>query len=359
MQTRAHHAHGTRPRRLLLAAVGLAGCIPPSPPPWVVGYPVTWGISTQVVAADPLAQYVLDVPGRTRSELVPGDTLEWRWHGAGPEGASLRPPIWLWWGDGLFLSLPTQGAPLPACPQPILLSTPLCRLGEGERVRMTLGEPAEAVSDVPNVSVVAVASDGDQVEPETCLQRALSERDADLRGCLIAFREVRLGPSWFLWIYPPHKFAPSIPLDRLPPEFFDVPANFNPMLTAIHVRHGAAAPGGDLVVDGDTVVVRPGEPITVTLRLDDDAAQTYVIAGQKQPDGRYPGKTMQEDVKVAVRLDAEVDDYLATDTNLEHRWTAPDFPEPLTLYIRVQDGRLSFAFATLHFVSAPAGSPAP
>ena len=283
---------------------------------------------------------------------MPGDTLEWRWHGAGPQGTLLRPPIWVWWGDGLFLSLPTQGAALPACPQPILLSTPLCRLGEGERVRMTLGQP-EAVSDGPDVSVVAIASDGDLVEPETCLQRALSERNADLRGCLIAFRKVQLGPSWFLWTYPPHKFAPSIPLDLLPPEFFDEPANFNPALAEIHVEHGAAAPGGDLVVDGETIVVRPGEPITVTLRLDDDAAQTYFVPGPKAPDGHYPGATLLEHVEVDVRLDAEVDDYLATDANLEHRWTAPDFPEPLTLYIRVHDERLSFAFATLRFVSVP------
>lgn len=344
-----------RPAWLALAwlfAWSLA-CIPPDPPEWVVSYPITWGISASVVESGPFASGLEVQPGHTRAELLPADTLELRWFGAAPEGAQIRPPIWML-TNGFFSPFQVNGG-IPPCTQPLTSVYALCRLGEGERVHLTFS--SDAWTDAlyrESIQVLAIASDGDVIEPETCLQRTFSERNPDLAGCLIATRSVRFGPTWRML-----QIVSPIDLDELPDEFFGVPPNANPVIEALHVeRNSADGKTTQIVAPGDRIGVRPGERISVTLQLDADAAQDYVDLHKNSEDA-YVVTPITEELIVAAHLNAVIDDYVRSKDGLRHSWTAPDGPEAVTFFVQVADLRYESsggggggsAFATLRFVS--------
>lgn len=346
----------TSARVALLAFAWLAACLPPDTPAWVINEPITWGISATVVNSGSYSQGLKTPAGLTRAEVLPHDTLELQWFGAGPEGAQLRPPIWAagYRAPSFSAFMLTSG--IPDCPRPLLPSSPLCRLGEGERVRITLGDP-EPYPDIDGQTlyVIAMASDGDVIDPETCLKRAFTERDGDLIGCLIATRAVTVGPSGHLWPQLPAEVRP-VPLDEVPAEFFGVSANTNPVIEALRVeRSSGDGSSTQLAVPGDQLNVRPGEQIVVRIQLRDGAAQHYVVL-VKKGDGPYTAAKKREAIVAAGRPNAIVDDYTSTEDDFTHSWTAPAAPGVVTLYLQVEDGRGGLAFATLRFVSVLADS---
>jgi hypothetical protein len=338
----------------LLALAWLTACLPPDTPAWVINEPITWGISATVVSSGSYSQGLEMPAGSTRAEVLPHDTLELQWFGAGPEGAQLRPPIWVAGYRAPSFSAFMLASEIADCPQPLLPSSPLCRLGEGERVRMTLGDPEPYPGlDGQPLYVIAMASDGDVIEPETCLKRAFTERDGDLIGCLIATRTVTIGPSWYLWQQLPVEARP-VPLDEIPAEFFGVAANTNPVIEALRVdRSSGDGSSTQLAAAGDQLIVRPGEEIVVHIELGAGAAQDFVVL-RKKYDGPYIVTEMSEVLVAAGRPNVSVDDYRSTEDNFTHSWTAPAAPGVVTLYLQVEDGRGGLAFATLRFVSAPA-----
>ena len=346
----------TRPAWLALA--WLAACIPPDPPEHVVSYPITWGISASVVRAGAYGQDLEVAPGRARAEVLPDDTFELQWFGAAPEGAHIRPPIWLLTYAGFSPFILDGG--VPPCKQPLDDIESFCRLGEGERVQIQLS-PTSARTRLNQqfIRLIAIASDGDVVEPEACLQRAFSERNPDLAGCLIATRSVAIGPLWRVF-----QINPPIDLSKLPDAFFGVPANTNPVIEALHVeRDSAAGKTTQIAASGDRISVRPGDRVTVTLQL--DAPQDYV-GFYKNSEDIYFARWKTEDLSVEARLNMIVDDYQRSEDARTHSWTAPDTPEPVTFFVQVDDNRHddngnggSFGFATLRFVSTPADGDAP
>lgn len=343
-----------RPAWLALAWISacVLACVPPDPPEWVVAYPITWGIQASVVGAGVYSQDLEVLPGHTRAEMLPGDTVELRWFGAAPEDAQIRPPIWML-AYGPITPFMFEGG-IPACQQPLTSLYGFCRLGEGERVRVTLAS-LEALLGTLNLTyfgVLAIASDGDVIEPETCLQRAFSERNPDLAGCLIATRSVSLGPGWRLSeLFPPG--------DELPAAYYDVPADTNPIITALRVeRSSAQGVSTQLATSGDRISVRPGEQIAVTLELDADAAQEFVYLSS-EADGSLSASTGTETLTVEARLNAVTVDFERSDDQLTYRWTAPDAPEGLTFFVQVADDRGGFDFANLRFVSTLADGESP
>ncbi len=347
-----------RPAWLALACVVacISACLPPDPPEWVVTYPITWGIQASVVGAGMYSKDLEVLPGHTRAEMLPLDTVELRWFGAAPEDAQIRPPIWLLASGGLPLFVPAGG--VQPCEQPLTSIYGFCRLGEGERIRVTLAALPQGLDSFNqrHFRVLTVASDGEVIAPETCLQRTLSERNPDLSGCLIAVRSVPIGPVWRL----SQLFVGD---DDLPEAYFGVPANTNPMITALRVeRSSARGTSMQLAAPGDRISVRPGEQITVTLEL--DAAQEYVVT-YKDRDDAYVTKPYTEELIIEARLNALIDDYVASDDGLTHGWTAPDAPEAVTFFAQVgdyrhnSDGGGGFGFATLRLVSTLEDGEAP
>ena len=346
-----------RPAWLALAWISacVLACVPPDPPEWVVAYPITWGIQASVVGAGIYSQDLEVLPGHTRAEMLPGDTVELRWFGAAPEDAQIRPPIWMLASGSFsgFVPILFEGG-LPPCEQPLVSIYGFCRLGEGERVRVALASFDELLNG-PNLAylqVLTIASDGDVIEPETCMQRAFGERNPDLTGCLIAVRHVPIGPDWRLMqLFPPD--------DELPEAYYDVPADTNPIITALRVERGSAqGVSTQLATSGDRISVRPGEQIAVTLELDADAAQEFVYLSS-EPDGSFSATTATETLTIEARLNATTVDFERSDDHLTYRWTAPDAPESLTFFVQIADDRGGFDFANLRFVSTLADGESP
>ena len=333
----------TRARLALLVGASLTPmACGPFEAPWLLGYPATWGISTHVIEDGPYASVVGAPPGRTRSEMLPGDTLELRWTGAGPPGARLRPPIWLV-GSGL------STVALEDCPSPLTGFNTLCRLGAGDRVQFKLDRDFyhSGASYYAQNTVLAIASDGDRIEPETCVKRAFSERDADLGGCLIAVHSVVIGPRGALWRHFPHTKSEGPPVADIPAEYLDAPGNLNPVFEAFHLEHGEAVA---YARDGDTVTVRPGEHVRVTARLNADVVEEW-----RGLTSRYTLVAGSETITVASRLNYPVYDHAASEDGLTVEWTAPDAAEEVTLYMQAADGRGGFDSASLRLVSVSAG----
>lgn len=337
----------TPARPAWLALAWMCCCLPPDPPDWVIAYPITWGIQANVVVNGLNSQGLGVSPGHTRAEVLPGDTVELRWVGAGPEDSEIRPPIWLLASFG-YSPFSFDGT-VPNCEQPLMNLVGFCRLGEGERVRVSLASLDVLAS---SFRVLTIASDGDVIDPETCLQYAFSERNPDLLGCLMAARSIPVGPEWRL-----AQFYSNT--EGLPEAYFNVPANTNPIITALSVERSSRPDEPPLrAAPGERLTVRPGEQIAVTVELDADAAQEYVVL-DRQPDDTLTTETRTETLTIEARLNALTVDYERSEDALTHRWTAPDAPEALTFFVQVADDRGGVGFATLRLVSTLEGGETP
>lgn len=328
--------------------LGLVACTPPEPPAWVVGFPLAWGIEVRVVEDGLFAADLVVPDGHSRADVLPYDTVEWRWFGAAPEGSSVHPPIWVAVpADYEYgLSALMQGE-LPACPEPLPLTPPLCRLGVGERIRVRLSHHQSLRStgefSYQSLRVLTIASDGDVTDPETCLRLALNERGPDLSGCLFTTRTAGIGPRGALWRilgFPPQ-------LDPVAGELAFEVANLNPAIEAIELTR--MVDDDELISlarDGDEIAVRRGERITVKLRLDAGAAQK-TLGGSVNQEGVAKTYEGEERVTVIGRFSEPVDHYAPSDDGLVYTWTVD---ATTTLYVQVADDRGGRAFVNLRFV---------
>lgn len=331
----------------LLAAWALLACtcLPAELPPWVLDYPITWGIASEVVKHGPYsaASPGIDVPDRTRADALPGDTIELRWYGAGPEDAVIDPPIWFARPETFSYRIEDliRGEVSP-CPVPLPQGHPTCRLGAGERVRVELAPTYDR--EQPSYFFAAIASDGAVLDPETCIHRALSEPDADLLGCLISHRTLDLGPIPRLALQVPIKLLPEEYAELTPDDLLalqSAPANTNPVIDAIEL----ASPARSLH-DGDHITTSPGAQIHLHLRLAPDAAGPVTTI--------YRGEigTNPERLAIGARFSADIDAYEASNENLDHRFLAPGPGVTVTFFVQVDDLRGGRAFAALHFTAS-------
>lgn len=334
---------------LLCGSLGLS-CVPPEPPRWVVGYPITWGVAIRVVEDSSYADPLKVPADRTRAEVLPRDTVELQWYGVGPEGSRVDPPIWIAAPvTARYDVLGLLRGELPACPDPLPFSPTLCRFGVGERVRVKLGSEADLhpgeSSYYDPLQIITVASDGDIVDPEACLRRILSERSPDLEGCLFATRTVQLGPTLLLWVI--LDFPDSI--KKISEEVVLGPPNLNPVVEGFELTRGSSTGAVTTVLrDGDVVVVARGESIELKLRLGAESAQEFRGAYVNDEGELVAASPHMEELEVAARFTAMVDEYEASEDGLEHRWKVAG---TATMHLQVGDDRGGRAFASLRFVA--------
>lgn len=338
----------------------LGACLVPENPPWVIDVPVPWAIQTVVVKPGPYSAGLVVPADRTRAEPLPLDEVEVRWFDAAPPGATLRPPVWiaqpqdlgLFYVYGLY---DFDGAEPLACPDPLPLTVLFpCRLGEGERVRFTLGDPLTLLEMIyyygdVRISLLAVASSDATLDPGECVRRLYDAPRAGLEDCLIARGELFLGPRGLLWASLPADRRP-ITFDELPPEIFLEPVSTNPVFAQLRVeRESDAGTKILLASDGDTIEVRAGETITVTAKLAPDA--TYFDLHVDDETMEYIVVPEDSDQTVIARLTQDVDGYVDSGVGLTHRWVAPDTAEPLRLYLQAKDQHAGMTSAMLQFVT--------
>ncbi|MBZ5713267.1 hypothetical protein [Nannocystis pusilla] len=342
-------------RTALVVGLGLlGGCVQYDRPPWVVDHPVAWGLVVRVVEPGGYSSDLVVPDGRERAEALPLDTLELQWIGVGPPDISVPPPTWLACPFGC--GFPFTYEELPACPVPLPLSFPeTCRLGEGERVRLSLGGAYTANPEFRGwIQVMAFTAHGD-VDPETCLQRYTSLPRAGLESCLMQQRALTLGPEWKAFTTVPALMS-LYPLDgELPPDLADTPPDLNPVLTGLLVRRNGRE---QLAQDGDTVRVHAGDRISVTPQYSDDSQQEYYAFTSVAASDHLTVMPREEQLVARIGLSAEVQEIGDPLDDEIRLWVVPDDPEPVDLYLYVADTRQGRAFATLRFVAEDA-APAP
>lgn len=334
--------------------LALCGCIPDEPPEWVVTQPITWGYQSTVVEPGPYSAGLLVPLGQTRAEALLLDTLELRWFFAAPPEAVVRSPIWILCPGYECPIQGLMGVELPDCPVPLPASdTLLCRLGVGVRQRVTFGELDPRS---PGALVMTVASWG-EIDPETCLQRLSREPLEGLEQCLIGQRAVQFGPRSRIAVLFPELF-PGAATEAL----IEEPPDTNPVIVWFSVVRGAdpeAQP--QLARDGETVEVRAGEMVTVTLQFNANAEESY-YSWRITEAGVSVLDVGREMLRASAMLTREVEGYEAAEEyagRFVYRWIAPEGPEPVTLFVAAGDGRQGRAFASLHLRSLDAAGGAP
>jgi hypothetical protein len=340
-----------------------AGCVPGDNPPWLIDHPLAWGLVASVVQPGPYSSDLVVPDGQVRAAALPLDTLELQWLVvAPPDTPPLPPPIWIVCGRYCTTEL-IRSELAPGCPWPLPLSrTQPCRLGEGERVRLTLGGAFTAGPEfLGSISLIAVGSADPELTPETCLERLSTRPHADLQRCLVQTRTLELGPLWKVFVIAP-ALAEQHLVDDIPPDAWNEPPDTHPVLLGAEVlRYADGGPVEVFAIDGDTVPVRAGERIVVTPVFAEDAAQSYYrpVPDHLDP-SRYTLDPVEEDLEFRVALTALVDDfeYNFGENQLSREWVVPDHSEPVILHLYATDRRQGRAFASLRFVTEdPADAP--
>lgn len=348
-------------RLLVLGALTLLGaaCIP-FEPYWLLQDAWLLGIRLSVVEPGGYATLVRVPEGHTRAEPLPLETAELELLTTTAAGVELQPPLWLvctvpgCMANFNYLYNP-EFEP-PACPHPLPLNQQQpCRLGEGERARVSLGSLFGLHGSnflVPTLMVFAISSFDPELSPETCLERYRSRPRRDLQQCLFVNHTFRLGPAWALLPF-------SDELDLLPPEVLGLEADTHPDIVGFRVTRERGSDRVELLVaPGDTVEVEPLEHITVLPLLAGGGAQAFATINPTEIDpstGRSPYDLQTERINLRGSLTALVDDFEDPNSwsdEREFRWVVPDHPEPAIFYVESRDNRQGLALASLRFEPA-------
>ncbi|MCY1069669.1 hypothetical protein OV090_33315 [Nannocystis sp. RBIL2] len=346
-------------RTALVVGLGLlGGCVPNDHPPWLVDHPLPWGIVASVVEPGGYSSEVVVPDDRVRASALPLDTLELQWITAVPPGVTVPPPIWFVC-PGRCSSLPAE--PIPACAFPLPLSrSEHCRLGEGERVRLSLGGAYTANEYFRGfIGVMGITSDG-TVEPETCLQRYRTVPRAGLEHCLLQERLLQLGPESRLLTTVPGLADFYTVEGGLPDDLDDEAPDVHPTLSGLRVAHSGRGGLRELIAQpGDTITVRVGAYVFVEPQYTADAYQPhYAFQSMPGQPERLVAAPDEERIFERYGLSTLIEDRGDPNDDLLGFWQVPDVPEPILFYLYIADSRQGRAFATLRFVVEDA-SPAP
>lgn len=340
----------------------LAGCVPGDHPPWLIDHPTAWGLVASVVQPGPYASGLVVPKGAVRADALPLDTVELQWLvAAPPDTPPLPPPLWIVCARGCPGELRLEDTELaPECPDPLPLSRDQpCRLGEGERIRLTLAGAFSAGPDfLGHISLAAIGSADPDLSSETCLERLSSRPYADLQRCIIQNRTLELGPPLAVFRLLP-ALAETYVLD-VPPDAVDAP-DTHPRLSFVVLTRESEPDRLFFHAPGETASVRVGERITVEPLFVSEAEESYLqlVTSDDDPH-RLRVIPLSEHIEVRVGLTALVDDFEqpADEFSRAHSWVVPDAPDPLVLHLYVSDGRQGRAHATLRLVpEGPPGAP--
>jgi hypothetical protein len=342
-------------RTLALGVAILCGaaCIP-SEPYWWVQDARMLGTRMTVVEPGGYSTLLQVPPGQRRATALPLDVVELEWLIAAAEDVDVQPPIWLaCTRGGCIEAYYNRGHGILDCPQPLPFDIPwACRLGEGHKIRVGFGGAFTLRPDFyfAGLSIMAIGSRTPEVPSQACLERYGTTPHAGLEQCLIG-RDIHLpGPLWAVL-----PFAPE--LAELPVEIIAQPPDTHPDVVGFRVSRELGAERIELLAEpDDTVLVAPGEHITVLPLLVGGGAQEYLEYADPDADGPAESVPVSrtEYLQINAQLTALVDHFNApnpADPDAEIEWVVSDHPEPMTLFVSVRDDRAGRGFARLHFDS--------
>lgn len=341
-------------RRLLAAAaILLAACLP-AEVQWQVTDSRFRGVRIEVVQPGPYAS-LLKVPrDRRRATVLPLDTVELEWFVAAPPGVEVPPPIWILCPEGCFQLDVTTGvlldtlADLTDCASPLPLGAPSpCRLGDGHRIRVTLGGAHTITGQ--SLELLLVGARHQALSPATCLERLRTQPRDELKSCLVGVWRPKFGPDWAMLPFDPAA-------DAIPPEVLAQEADTNPGIRSFVVTRELGSERQEIVVEpGETVGVRPGERVTVKARLARGSKQVYLESSGGDKDIPWSGRLNERTESLEFRawfsavvagFDRDYNDW----ENGPITWTVPEEFESTILWVDLRDNRSGRAFAELFFV---------
>ncbi|MFZ6181741.1 hypothetical protein [Nannocystis pusilla] len=340
-------------RTLALGAAILCGaaCIPFAPYWWIEDARL-FGTRMTVVEPGGYSTLLEVPPGQQRASALPLDTVEVEWLFAAPADTEVQPPIWLaCTRPGCIEAFYNRGHGLLDCPLPLPFDIPwACRLGEGHKIRFGFAGAftLELDSAFAGLSLLAIGSRTPEVPSATCVERYQKSPHVGLEQCLIG-RDVHIpGPLWAVL-----PFAPE--LGELPLEVVTQAPDTHPDIVGFRVSRERGADRIELLVEPeDTVIVEPGEHITVLPLLIGGGVQDYVDVYDPDGPGPEPTELLRgfEQVYLEAYVSAVVDQYDSPsrfDPDADIEWVVSDHPEPLTVFVVARDDRAGVGLARLHF----------
>ena len=236
----------------------LVGCGEVPDPPWVLGDdPLVLGLRTEVIEEGPHSRGFLPIPeDRIRAEPMPLDTFHIRALVADSSGeldtSSLAPHWFLCpYDDGACISTlndPGAGKPCRGWPE----ARVACSLGASTDLEVTLPalDPTRTLIDHASLQIAFVASDPALTTTERCIETLGAEELGSLRGCMLAYAFVQVGPLFTLAALAQ---AEGVPLGieeevEIPPDGATLTPNYNPEIEQM-IWFG----------DGKEYVSKPGE----------------------------------------------------------------------------------------------------
>ncbi len=250
---------------LLLVVTAAGGCGEVPDPPWVLGEdPLVIGMRTEVTAEGP-ASGLFAVPlvpiDRTRAEPLPGDTVRIRPLVADRNGevdlAALEPQ-WLLCPSGesaciSTLDDPGAGRPCNGWPEERVA----CSLGTATELELTIPEldPDHNLGRQIGMQIAFVAGDPNLISTQQCMDKLSRERTGSLRGCLLAYAAVRIGPlAALVRLAQDQGIAIGVELDEeIPLETSTLQPNYNPEVTQLVLYGG----GEEIIAKPNTVTPLP------------------------------------------------------------------------------------------------------
>lgn len=343
-------------RRLLCAAAALplTVCIP-IVPDWVVTTTRFRGVKVEVVQPGPYGSLLNVPPGKHRATVLPLDTVELEWFFAAPPGVTVPPPIWVVCPGLCFDHSGTGGIHrallygLEACPTPLpLFHLNPCRLGEGHRIRVTLGGAFTASESPPTLLLIGARHDG--LASATCLERLAATPLDQLESCIVGMWNPTIGPDWAALPFDPT-------LEAIPPEILAQEANTNPEVIGFAVLRERGSTRTEVIVGpGESAAVREGDRVAVTPLFSEDSRQQYwyLINGDKNIPWSGTLSEATESLGFIAGFSGPVDEYTYSNIMFEEPITfvIPGGFEPTTLWVDVVDFRGGHAFSELLLVPA-------
>lgn len=333
------------------ASLGLLlACFPADHSLWVADRPLALGIIATVVEPGGYSSDLVVPEDRARASPLPLDTFELERHVVIPPGVELPPPVWIVCHNSCTYTL-SETPDLAPCPVPLPLSTgAACRLGEGERLRVSLGGAYTANADFWGVFLVMAVSGADSdMSSETCLERMAVRPFASLERCLVQTRLLRIGPLWKALLTVPALESQD---HELPESVRDEEPDFHPVLLGFDIVRQSGPDRVEVFArEGDDVPVRPGERLTLTPRFSPDASQSYHANYWFGSGGMgLSEEQVTEILSFRLVFSEYVGDYDPFDRRDSRSWIAPDTDEPVVMDLYALDSRQGRVRASLRFV---------
>ncbi len=325
-----------------------AGCVEPLPQSASVDVMTFIGVEAAVTRAT--LPTPLEVDGRARSEVLPGDTVRLR--AVFADATRLYPPtvddpeLELAWYVCSTSDCGQPGVSPPPCPQPLPLANEqeACLLGQRGEVELQLAEPlAPLLERAGQLEILVLARRVESPDARSCFQRFIDpEPGEDLFDCAIGGRLVPFGPVGAL-IEAAEDEGLELDIDPslLPTGLLTQDPNTSPapIFTLTETR-----PSGEersrLLTPGERVEVAPESDVLLSASVD-PALDRQEYWGLESVD------PFLEELSVSWYLvhaggDAPAVRYTSDEQSFAARWRAPAGPgDPLVLVAQLSDIRFS------------------